>query len=88
MNKRIEELLTQSRKEVWSNNPFNGSPEFDGYEVDQEKFAELIVLEMCRLMEQSEDDAYHCFDPSERPTESIMLLNHWQTTFKRHFEIK
>ncbi len=45
MNKRIEELLTQSRKEVWSNNPFNGSPEFDGYEVDQEKFANLIVQE-------------------------------------------
>ncbi len=45
MNERIEELLTQSRKEVWSNNPFNGSPEFDGYEVDQEKLAELIVKE-------------------------------------------
>ncbi len=49
MNKRIEELLTQSSKEVWSNNPFNGSPEFEGYEVDQEKFAELLINECANL---------------------------------------
>ncbi len=49
MNKRIEELLAQSSKEVWSNNPFNGSPEFEGYEVDQEKFAELLINECANL---------------------------------------
>ncbi len=50
MNKRIEELLTQSSKEVWSNNPFNGSPEFEGYEVDQEKFTNLIVQECIKVI--------------------------------------
>ena len=45
MNKRIKELLDQSTKEIWGNNHYNGSPEFEGYEVDHEKFAELIVKE-------------------------------------------
>ena len=48
MNERIKELAEQAQKEVWGNNPYNGSPEFEGYELDTEKFAELIILE-CRI---------------------------------------
>ena len=52
MNERIRELIGPAQKEVWGNNPYNGSPEFEGYELDVEKFAELIVrecAEVCRL---------------------------------------
>ena len=45
MNERILELIGPAQKEVWGNNPYNGSPEFEGYELDVEKFAELIVRE-------------------------------------------
>jgi hypothetical protein len=45
MNERIQELIGQAQKEVWGNCPYNGSPEFEGYELDAEKFAELIVEE-------------------------------------------
>ncbi len=52
-----------------------------------EKFAELIVKEMCGMMEQAEDDAYHCFEPGERPTEYIAWLNQWRTRFEKHFGV-
>ena len=45
MNERIEALKKLATKEVWGNNPYNGSPEFDGYELDADMFAELIVQE-------------------------------------------
>ena len=45
MNERIEALKKLATKEVWGNNPYNGSPEFDGYELDADMFAELIVKE-------------------------------------------
>ena len=45
MNERIEALKKLATKEVWGNNPYNGSPEFDGYELDADMFAELIVRE-------------------------------------------
>ena len=45
MKERIQELIGQAQEEVWGNNPFNGSPEFEGYELDAEKFAQLIVRE-------------------------------------------
>ena len=45
MSERIEALKKLATKEVWGNNPYNGSPEFEGYELDAEKFAELIVRE-------------------------------------------
>lgn len=43
MNVNIERLLKQATKEVWGNNDYNGSPEFEGHEVDQELFAELLI---------------------------------------------
>ena len=45
----FEALLKQATKEVWDTCPYFGSPVFEGYEVDQEKFAELIVQECCDL---------------------------------------
>lgn len=45
MNERIKELAKQATKEVWGNDPFNGAPTFEGHELDEEKFAELIINE-------------------------------------------
>ena len=55
MNERIQELIGQAQKEVWGNNPYNGSPEFEGYELDAEKFAELIVAECVELVSATRD---------------------------------
>ncbi len=55
--------------------------------VDLEKFAELIVKEMCGMMEQTEDDLY-AMDPSERPTEYIEWLYYWRTRFEQHFGVE
>ena len=49
MNERIRELANQAIREVWGNNSYNGAPEFEGYELDQEKFAELIVKKCMSL---------------------------------------
>lgn len=51
MNERIKELAEQATKEVWGNNPFNGSPEFERHELDPEKFAELIIKECLNFVE-------------------------------------
>ena len=60
MNERIRALLAQSTKEVWANDPYNGSPVFEGYEVDQEKFAELIVKE---VFAKIEDERFEVYEP-------------------------
>jgi len=82
MNERINELIKQSYVTVRSQN------DRDVTYFSQEKFAELIVREMCGMMEQAEDDAYHCFEPSERPTEYIEWLRDWQERFKKHFGVE
>ena len=51
MNTRIQELAEQSQKEVWGNDSYNGSPDFMGYELDHEKFAQLIVRECARALD-------------------------------------
>jgi len=81
MNERINELIKQSYVTVRSQN------DRDVTYFSQEKFAELIVREMCGLMEQVEDDLYHCFEPSERPTDRIEWLQYWQESFKKHFGV-
>jgi len=82
MNERIQELAEQAGifrpKEFYQH--------IDALQL--EKFAELIVKEMCGMMEQTEDDAYHCFEPSERPTEYIEWLNQWRTRFEKHFGVE
>jgi hypothetical protein len=83
MNERILELAEQAG----STHKLNlGVYQFYTHEL--EKFAELIVKEMCGMMEQTEDDAYHCFEPSERPTEYIEWLNQWRTRFEKHFGVQ
>ena len=81
MNERYKELAVQAH--VYA----------DGHsllchEGDIKKFAELIVKEMCGMMEQAEDDAYHCFEPSERPTEYIEWLRDWQERVAKHFGVE
>jgi len=50
MNERIKELIGQAQcVEVWGNNPYNGSPEFEGYELDAEKFALLLMREIAMV---------------------------------------
>jgi hypothetical protein len=56
-------------------------------EIFEQKFAELIVTEMCGMMEQTEDDLY-AMDPSERPTEYIEWLYYWRTRFEKHFGVE
>jgi hypothetical protein len=45
MNERIEALKALATKEVWSENQYNGAPEFNGYELDVDMFAQLIAQE-------------------------------------------
>ena len=78
MNERIEELARQ----CMSMHFFIDTASED---FDYKKFAELIIKDMCDMMEQAEDDAYHCIEPSERPTEYIEWLNQWRTIFEERF---
>ena len=82
MNERIKELINQCTSYS------DGSTWTSREEFDKEKFAGLIVKEMCGMMEQAEDDCYHCFEPSERPTEYISWLNEWRTRFEQHFGVE
>jgi hypothetical protein len=82
MNERIKLLAEQATLAVTKP---------DGHYIVQAwqaKFAELIVREVCGMMEQAEDDAYHCFEPSERPTEYIEWLRDWQERFTKHFGVE
>ena len=45
MNDRIEALKKLATTEVWSENQYNGAPEFNGYELDVDMFAQLIAQE-------------------------------------------
>lgn len=96
MNERILEIAeqayeyTQAVGEATRPSPTSPqqitSAELSG--IYNQKFAELIVREMCGLMEQAEDDVYHCFEPSERPTECIEWLRDWQERFTKHFGVE
>jgi hypothetical protein len=50
MNERLNELRKLARKEVWGNNQYNGAPEFEGWDLDAEKFAELIIKETMQVV--------------------------------------
>ena len=90
MNERIKELVLQSQLvyETTDGKVYNSWEDYVDLTEYVEKFAELIVKEMCGLMEQAEDDAYHCFEPSERPTEYINWLRDWQERFVEHFGVE
>ena len=95
MNERIKELAVQAgftRRKFYDGGEYLDKPTtpISSISIDSElgKFAELIVRKMCGLMEQAEDDAYHCFDASERPTEYIEWLRDWQERFEKHFGVE
>ena len=90
MNERIKELVLQSQLvyETTDGKVYNSWEDYVDLTEYVEKFAELIVREMCGLMEQAEDDTYHCFEPSERPTEYINWLRDWQERFVKHFGVE
>ena len=90
MNERIKELVLQSQLvyETTDGKVYNSWEDYVDLTEYVEKFAELIVREMCDMMEQAEDDAYHCFEPSERPTEYIGWLRDWQERFEKHFGVE
>ena len=60
MNDRIEALKALATKEVWSENQYNGAPEFDRYELDADMFAELIIRECADIALREEHDPYEC----------------------------
>lgn len=97
MNERIKELALQAglKSETMLDDSgrdiecfvtqYNGSvPSINNWG----KFAELVVKDMCEMMEQAEDDAYHCFEPSERPTQYIEWLSSWRERFTEHFGVE
>jgi hypothetical protein len=53
MNELIKKIESQSNEEVWGNNSYNGSPEFEGYSLNVEKFAKLIVEECISNISES-----------------------------------
>ena len=81
MNERIKQIIDICGLYLAPDNP-------EVLEKELEFFAELIVLEMCGMMEQAEDDAYHCFEPGEQPTEYIEWLRDWQERFAKHFGVE
>ena len=50
MNNKLNELATLASEEVWSDNHYNGTPEFGGYELNKEKFAELIIADLVDML--------------------------------------
>ena len=92
MNERIRELALQAKLgpalllRHWGNIDVLTDSEQEGLE-QIEKFAELIVREMCNMMEQCEDDCYS-IEPSERPTAYIEWLYDWRTRFEKHFGVE
>lgn len=81
MNELIKNLINQCQKEVWINNAYNGSPEFDGYELDAEKLAELIIKEY----EQFLPDICPWTNANE---EGPMKGWHVQFVARKHFGVK
>ena len=68
MNDRIKKFEKQSGIEIYGLGKDKAK-----WDLALEKFAQLMVEEMCGLMEQAEDDCYS-LEPSERPTEYIEWL--------------
>jgi hypothetical protein len=57
MNKVIEDLISEAQVEVMGNNPFNGSPEFLGYEIDSKELIKLTVQTVLFLISAEQDKA-------------------------------
>lgn len=50
MNDVVKGLISQAQTEVWGNSPYNGSPEFEGYVIDEAMLVDLIVRECARAI--------------------------------------
>jgi hypothetical protein len=87
MNERIKELADEARIKFSAHWAHEGVDTAVITRLDLKEFAELIVKEMCGMMEQTEDDLY-AMDPSERPTEYIEWLYYWRTRFEQHFGVE
>ena len=86
MNNRIDDLIMQATvKEETYPAGCNGYPDYI-YDFDKQKFAKLIVKEICDIMEQTEDDLYS-LEPAERPTEYIEWLYDLRTNIENHFGV-
>ena len=78
MNERIEALKKLATKEVYGNNPYNGAPEFNGYELDADMFAELLVRECLTFVE---------FMPGSCGIDDL-TLEAAHNSMKKHFGVK
>jgi hypothetical protein len=90
MNQRIQELALEAFQPI---NDITTEGVADRNTFDQvwfqlynQKFAELIVKEMCDMLEQCEDDVY-AIEPSERSSAYIDWLYDWRTRFEKHFGV-
>ena len=52
MNEKIKQLVDNASVEVWGTNHYNGSPEFEGYKLDSEMFAKLLIEDVLAMMRQ------------------------------------
>ena len=57
MNKIIDELIGECAEEVFRNNPYNGSVEFDGYTVNPELLVKLTIEKVLALISFEQDKA-------------------------------
>lgn len=85
-DQKIKELAEQ----CWETRQY-GPPWFDYRKFTkllEKELRKKIVKDVCGLLEQTEDDCYHCFEPGERSTEYIDWLNQWRTMLEKHFEVE
>lgn len=57
MTRTIETLIAEAQVEVMGNNPYNGSPEFLGYEIDPKELIRLTVQTVLSLISIEQDKA-------------------------------
>jgi hypothetical protein len=57
MSHTIDSLISEAQVEVMGNNPFNGSPEFQGYEIDPKELVRLTVQTVLSLISIEQDKA-------------------------------
>lgn len=78
MNERIKELAESIGL---------SGPNFYISNQELERFAELIVKEMCDMMEQCQDDI-SSDEPSEVNWGYVSQLGDWIERFKKHFGVE
>ena len=82
MNERIKQLWDDAALAAGDE-----SQTWDGQVAFMALFAELIVREMCGMMEQCQDDI-SSGDPSEVNWGYVSQLGDWIEIFKKHFGVE